>query len=117
MTHAGEIIRKAVITHGIKHKILADKLEVSRQTLYNLYESVDIDLAMIIRIGAILNDPLDELLQRPEYRNDPRMSIAAEPSKEDLKAEIDYWKTRYIALLESITEILTAREKKQLKPG
>lgn len=116
MTHAGEIIRKAVIENGIKHTTLAKKLGVSRQTLYNLYENVDIDLSTVIRISAILNDPLEELLQRPEYRNDPRISLAAEPSKEDLKAEIDYWKTRYIILLESITEILTAREKKQLKP-
>lgn len=116
MTHAGEIIKKAVESHGMKHSVLASRLSISRQTLYNIYENVDVDLTMIIKISAILNHPFDELLQRPEYRNDPRVSVVSEPSKEDLKAEIDYWKTRYISLLESITEILTAREKKQLKP-
>ncbi len=116
MTHAGEIIKKAVESQGFKHGALATRLGISRQSLYNLYENVDVDLTMIIKIGAILNHPFDELLRRPEYRNDPRVSLASEPSIDDLKAEIDNWKNRYIALLESVTEILTAREKKQLKP-
>lgn len=116
MTHAGEIIKKAVESQGFKHAALAIRLGISRQSLYNIYENVDVDLGMIIKIGAILNRPFDELLQRPEYRNDPRISLAAEPSKEDLKAEIEYWRNRYIALLESINEILTAKEKKKLKP-
>ncbi len=116
MTHAGETIKKAVESHGMKHAVLAEKLEISRQSLYNLYENVEVDLTMILRIGKLINYDFKELISRPEYRNDPRVTTILDGNRIDYQAQAEYWKDKYITLLESLAEILTAREKNQLKP-
>lgn len=129
MLHAGEIIKKAVESSGFKHKVLAERLGISRQSLYNLYETVKIDRSTILKIGDIIQFDFEALLQSPAYRqqssntfakdidvDEIRQEVALLNQKlEEVKTELENWRLKYIHLHEAMTQILTPKQFKELQ--
>jgi hypothetical protein len=102
--HRGELLKKAVDTSEIRITVLVKRMGISRGTYYNHIESPDLSFELLDQYGKILNhDFRDDLLEmkkfvveetEPEYSRPKNMKDALE--------QIDFWRNKYIKLLESI---------------
>lgn len=54
-THRGEIIRDAIKSSGVAIGVVAEKLGVSRKTLYNKFKEASIPYSFILRLGEVIH--------------------------------------------------------------
>ena len=108
MVHKGEIIKKAVNQIGVTITQVAKSMGVTRKTIYNIFERIDVDNDTILKIGAIIHYDFSEKfpkLKKSNTTEDPQEEYYKR-SMEQLKAEVDLWKGKYIALLEDYNKLL-----------
>ena len=105
----GEVVKSIVDKSEVTYTKLADRIGISRQTLYRYFELNDLDFEWIIKIGAVIEH--DFTAQFPELSmymtSYVRENIAEYQSKnkhDDLLnqalKEIDMWKSKAYANLE-----------------
>ena len=106
--HKGEIIKAAIIQSGVSVAQIARDMHVSRGTIYNIYAKMEIDNDTIIKIGAIIHYDFSEKIPKLKKSNnteDPQEEYYKR-TMEQLKADVDLWKGKYIALLEDYNKLL-----------
>lgn len=59
--HHGEAIKHAVTRSGIKATTIAQRMGISRGTLYNWFENQEIDTGTLLHLAQVLNIPVAEL--------------------------------------------------------
>lgn len=102
MNHRGEIIEKAIRESNIPISRIAQKLKKSRQFIYNIFDTPNVPLDLVIEIGKIINYDFSKKI---DFLN-------TKPPKEIKKPEeqtIEYWKNKYIKLLENYNELLLGK--------
>ncbi|MCU0417559.1 MAG: helix-turn-helix domain-containing protein [Cytophagaceae bacterium] len=107
MVHKGEIIQAVVKEKGVSVTHLAEEMGVSRGTLYNIFERMEVDTDTILKIGAIIHYDFSEKF--PKLKTNKVEEPVEEYSSttiNKLKEEIDYWRAKYIALLEEHNKML-----------
>lgn len=102
--HRGELLKEAVENSEVKITVLAKRMNISRGTYYNHISNRNLSFELLDQYGKILNHDFREDLpemkalfpeeQQPEYNTPKNMKEALE--------QIDYWKNKYIKLLENI---------------
>jgi predicted transcriptional regulator len=105
--HRGEIIEKAVRDSSVALSELARRLKVSRKTIYNIFERYDVDMDIVYKIGEIIH--YDFSMHFPTMKNSPEIEIQKVDNSIEttlLKKEIEYWKDKYIVLLEEHNKLL-----------
>ena len=108
MVHKGEIIKQAVNESGLPVTQVAKSLGVTRKTIYNIFERIDVDNDTILKIGSIIHYDFSEKfpkLKRLNKTEEPQEDYNAKVITE-LKEEVDLWKGKYIALLEDYNKLL-----------
>lgn len=107
MVHKGEIIRNAIIQSGMRITQVAKSLKVSRKTIYNIFDRIDVDNDTILKIGAIIHYDFSENFPKlkPYKTEDPQEEYNRKNVLE-LKEEIEFWKGKYIALMEDYNKLL-----------
>lgn len=108
MVHKGEIIKEAVNQSGISVTQVAKSLHVTRKTVYNIFDRVDVDNDTILKIGQIIHYDFTEKfpkLSKITRTEDPQEKYNIK-DLEQLKADVDYWKGKYIELLEEHNKLL-----------
>lgn len=107
MVHKGEIIKKAVNQSGVTVTQVAKGMSVTRKTIYNIFDRIDVDNDTILKIGAIIHYDFTEKF--PKLKNnkteEPQEAYHSQVVAE-LKDEVDLWKGKYIALLEEYNKLL-----------
>ncbi|AWN81796.1 helix-turn-helix domain-containing protein [Candidatus Cardinium hertigii] len=53
--HKGKIVEKAIKKSGYQMKALAEKLKIARNTLYGKLKEIELEDALIMRIGGIIH--------------------------------------------------------------
>jgi hypothetical protein len=107
MTHRGHIVEKIVRKSGYSLTKLADKLEISRNTLYNRFDNANLGYRFIMDVGNIIH--YDFTLDFPEMKKEP--SLIEDYStftsrKEDKAADLWRIEAKYTHLLERYTKLL-----------
>ncbi|ABG61010.1 hypothetical protein CHU_3778 [Cytophaga hutchinsonii ATCC 33406] len=107
MVHKGEIIKEAVNQSGISVTQVAKSLQVTRKTVYNIFDRVDVDNDTILKIGAIIHHDFSENFPKlvKNSTEDPQEKYNIR-DMDQLKADVDYWKGKYITLLEEYNKLL-----------
>lgn len=125
-THRGEIIREAIKASGVAIGVVAEKLGVSRKTLYNKFKESSIPYSFILRLGEVIHHdfsqefphlsktvkkeapmpqaPVNVNLQLP-FDGEPESAPKPNNMKE-CEAELVILQRKYIALLEKFNELL-----------
>lgn len=110
MQHRGEIIKEAVYKSGYPITELAKRLGKSRRWMYLMFENSNVSLDLILQIGKIIHYDFTEEIK--EFN--PHQNTFNEPvtdfTKEELQSE--YWKNKYLKLLEEYNELLKKRKDK-----
>jgi len=109
MQHKGEIIEKAVRESGFSITRLAERMSKSRRWVYQIFESQNVPVDYILSIGKIIHhDFTDEVQELKTYKvsiakqitNDKQHSFGSD------KDEVEYWKNKYLAVLEKYNDLL-----------
>jgi len=113
MQHRGEIIRKAVTGSGISITVLAKRLNKSRRTIYNIFDSNNVSLELILEIGRIIHHDFSaQIKELKRYDGLTDVSVVQDDEK---KYGAEYWKTKYYELLERHNALLEKETSKPVK--
>lgn len=121
MQHKGEIIEKAVRQSGYSITKLSKKLGKSARWMYYMFESSNVSIDYIIEIGEILHhDFSNEIKELKKYKvlNEIQALKESETSYKSKQEELEYWKNKYLVLLEKHNQLLLqlTQEKKLQSP-
>lgn len=107
MTHRGQIIEKIIRRSGYSLTKLAEKLGITRNTLYNKFKKANLNYRFIIRVGNIIK--YDFSYDFPEIKNHPDLmaqNALLVSGKEDMSAHLWRAEDRYTRLLERYNNLL-----------
>ena len=109
MQHRGEIVERAIRKSGYPITGIARKLGKSRRWMYLMFDNPQVDLESIILIGRIIHHDFSDEIKELHAVN-PNLFL--EPDSKYNKQNKEYWKNKYLKLLESYNELL-----KRTNPG
>lgn len=103
MQHRGEIVERAIRKSGYPISEIARKLGKSRRWMYLMFDNSQVDIESIISIGKIIHHDFS-----PEIRelNAINPNSFQEPDSKYNKQTKEYWKNKYLKLLENYNELL-----------
>ena len=106
MTHRGEIVEKAIRRSGFSLTKLAEKVGISRNTLYNKFKDADLSYAFIMEVGKVIH--YDFTLTFPEMKTEigPTSANPISQHREDLLATLWRLEGKYNQLLEKYNKLL-----------
>jgi len=107
MIHRGQIVEKIVRKSGYSLTKLAEKLEISRNTLYNRFDNANLGYRFIMDVGNIIH--YDFTLDFPEMKKEPSLMgdhSMLIPRREDKAADLWRIEGKYTHLLERYTKLL-----------
>lgn len=119
MKHKGEIFKNAIYKYcndkGISLTALAKKAGYNQATIYRHFERDDLPNHIIIRWGKAMK--YDFLVEFPDLADDlihfhttPNKNSDLEiNTREELVQKIEYWKEKYIDLLERYNKLLVEK--------
>lgn len=97
--HRGEILEEIVRKSGYSLKVLAERLKISRNTLYNKFKTYDLSYDFIIRVGEIIH--YDFAYEYPEIKTKIGNIDNTQPT-----AELWRMEKKYTQLLERYNKLL-----------
>lgn len=109
MQHKGEIIEKAVRESGHSITRLADKMGKSRRWVYQIFESRIVPVDYILAIGKIIHhDFSEEINELKNYKMSVTKHMTSDQPQSfgNEKEEVEYWKNKYLAVLEQYNDLL-----------
>ena len=101
MQHRGEIIKEAVYKSGYPITELAKRMGKSRRWVYLLFENATVTIDIMLQIGRVIHYDFSEELNTANTN----LYALNEPPNPYLSDE-DYWKNKYLSLLEEYNELL-----------
>ncbi len=96
--HVGHTVEQAVRNSGMSITALAERLNVSRKTIYNYFDDEDLDHGTVRRFEKLLNTAI-----LPESAQFDKTN---EGNWTNSEKEAAYWRAKYIDLLERYTQLL-----------
>ena len=100
-THRGKVLEEMIRSKGYSISQVAKRLDISRRTLYNYFEDPELSWQKLSHIELILHLDLGSRLT--EMRNYYTPDI---PTQVHEDVDTEYWRAKYIALLEKYTSLL-----------
>lgn len=104
MQHRGEIIKDAVYKSGYSITELAKRMGKSRRWVYLMFENHSVSLDIILQIGQIIHyNFTKEITDLYPLKKILSKSLS---DSENEDCSNDYWKNKYLELLEEYNELL-----------
>jgi predicted transcriptional regulator len=103
MQHRGEIIKEAIYQSGYSITKLAERLGKSRRWVYLQFENSNVSLDLILQIGEIIHHDFSDNIK--ELKNSVT-TFQEPPIVYGNSEDAEYWKNKYLKLLEEYTELL-----------
>ncbi|CAH2559583.1 hypothetical protein [Cardinium endosymbiont of Oedothorax gibbosus] len=97
MQHRGEIIENVVRRSGISLSVLAGKMGISTNTLYNRFKEKNLSYDFILTLGMVLH--YNFAVHFPEMKSDKALP-------DDVRAELFQLEEKYKSLLERYNWLL-----------
>jgi CRISPR/Cas system-associated exonuclease Cas4 (RecB family) len=109
MQHRGEIVERAIRQSGYPISSIAKKLGKSRRWMYLMFDNTQVDIETVISIGNIIHhDFSDEIKEL----NSINTSSFSDPENTYNNQTKEYWKNKYLKLLEDYNELLKKTNEK-----
>ncbi|MCH2223623.1 MAG: helix-turn-helix domain-containing protein [Crocinitomicaceae bacterium] len=113
MQHKGEIIERCIRESGYSITKLAKRMGKSRRWVYQIFESSNVSIDYILDIGKIIHhDFSEDINELKSYSASLANQMLMEPPQkfESDKEEVEFWKNKYLLILEKYNELLTNKE-------
>ncbi len=115
MQHKGEIVEKAVRQSGYSITKLAKKLGKSARWMYYMFENNNVSIDHILEVGEIIHyDFSNDIKELKKYKslNETLEIKESETAYKSKQTELEYWKNKYLILLEEHNKLLLNLTKK-----
>jgi predicted transcriptional regulator len=109
MIHRGELVEEAVRQSGMTLTEVAKRLGKSRRHLYNLFEDPQLSIDTILQIGKIIRHDFTENVHLFPPRQQSAFHENNEPYTPLGEDSAEYWKNKYLLLLEKYNALLEER--------
>ncbi|MNK00449.1 hypothetical protein D3C87_182340 [compost metagenome] len=103
MQHRGEIVERAIRQSGYPISAIAKRLARSRRWMYLMFDNTQVDLETIMSIGNIIHHDFSDEIKELNTVNNNNISDPENPYNNQTK---EYWKNKYLKLLEDYNELL-----------
>jgi transcriptional regulator with XRE-family HTH domain len=113
MIHRGEIVEKFVRKSGYSLSKLADKLHISRNTLYNKFGSANLSYRFIQEVGVIIN--YDFSFDFPEMPKDEQTTGKKSDMLRQIESKYSILLEKHIKLLEVLVNLANQTDNQSLK--
>lgn len=104
----GEIVELVIRRNNLSISELSRRLHVSRRSVYNWFDQTDLSLDVICKIGEVLDydfsPDFPDLFNRKKLKS---IDMHPEQQEETQQNSVNYWRNKYINLLEKHNEILS----------
>jgi hypothetical protein len=109
MQHRGEILETAIRQSGVPITRIVKKLSKSRRWLYNQFTRQDVSLDVFLEIGKLIHHDFSQDLK--EFKLNTRQSHLIEDANDSMYGNqtAQYWKDKYMHLLEEYNELLKSQ--------
>ena len=109
MQHRGEILETAIRQSGVPITRIVKKLSKSRRWLYNQFTRQDVSLDVFLEIGKLIHHNFSQDLN--EFKPNARLSHLVEDANDNEygNQSAQYWKDKYMHLLEEYNELLKSQ--------
>ncbi|WP_343635816.1 hypothetical protein [Fluviicola sp.] len=109
MQHRGEIVERAIRQSGYPISAIAKKLGRSRRWMYLMFDNTQIDLETVMAIGNIIHHDFSDEIKELGSINNHSFEDPENPYNNQTK---EYWKNKYLKLLEDYNELLKRTNEK-----
>jgi CRISPR/Cas system-associated exonuclease Cas4 (RecB family) len=107
MQHKGAIVEKAVRESGFPISRIAKKLGKTARWMYFLFNNPNAPLHHILAIGEVIHYDFSESINElKKFIYQPNTSRQTEKKKNEAYVEENFWKDKYLDLLEQYTQLL-----------
>jgi hypothetical protein len=109
MQHRGEILENAIRQSGIPLTRIVKNLNKSRRWLYNQFSRQDVSLDVFLEIGKLIHHDFSKNLN--EFKPNTRQNHLIEDANDAVygNQSAQYWKDKYMHLLEEYNELLKSQ--------
>ncbi|MEJ2883484.1 helix-turn-helix domain-containing protein [Pedobacter sp. GR22-6] len=104
--YMGQVLEGAIRKKGQNISELARLLEVNRRTVYHWFKQEELSQQTVEKLGAVLKHDFSKEFPDLFKENSQARSNSEDLNIEDLKEKEEYWKNKYIALLERYADLL-----------
>ena len=105
MQHKGQILEKAVRQSGMPLTKLSKKMDKSRRWIYNAFENENLSIEYILEIGNIIHYDFSNDIEDLKKYKEAADHFGTSPKSN----QSDYWKNKYLNLLEKYNELLESK--------
>ena len=106
--HMGKLLERVIRKKGLNISGLAREIGVNRRSLYNWFEEKNIKVEVLQKVSEVIDH--DFSAQFPNILGQEQ-NKKAEVSNATMVKDKEYWKDKYILLLERYSELLSEKEK------
>jgi hypothetical protein len=107
MQHRGEIVELAVRQSGYSLTKLTQRLGKSRRWIYHAFENPILSIDVVLDISKIIHhDFSDEITELKRFNSGVKAQNVITFTENETT---DYWKNKYLVLLEKYNELLEKR--------
>jgi transcriptional regulator with XRE-family HTH domain len=114
--NCGQIVEKVVKLDRMSISEISRKLNVSRRTLYNWFETKNLSADIIEKIGLVIDHDFSEefpdMFEENKSLRESDFNNTNQQMKENISDPIYYWMDKYIKLLERFNEVLPMKHGK-----
>lgn len=107
LRHDGNVLRKLIGDVGLPISRIAKELDVDRSTIYRMFDKADISIEFLLKIGKVINKDMSvffpEIIQTIQ---ESTIDYSSLKSYSELLDESNYWKDKYIDILEKYNSLL-----------
>lgn len=107
LRHDGNVLRKLIGDVGVPISRIAKELDVDRSTIYRMFDKADISIEFLLKIGKVINKDMSiffpEIIQTIQ---ESTIDYSSLKSYSELLDESNYWKDKYIDVLEKYNNLL-----------
>lgn len=108
LKHRGEILSKVIREKNVKISPLAKKMGLDRGTIYRHMDDPELSLDYITQYGKALDYDFSKDFPEIMYvLREPPAEYGATKSYDEWRDAAEYWKDKYIDLLEKYTALLS----------
>lgn len=115
--HYGHVVERIVRRNRMGISEIARKLHISRRTLYNWFETNNLHIDTILKLGSVLEHDFSQEFpgEFAKISDSPHDSDFMEEHKTDAQSNeaVYYWMDKYIKLLEKFNDTLAVVSKKE----
>ena len=103
MQHRGEIVERAIRQSGYPISAIAKRLGRSRRWMYLVFDNAQVNLETILEIGNVIHHDFSDEIKELNTINTNNIHDPENPYNNQTK---EYWKNKYLKLLEDYNELL-----------